>query len=261
MAQSSRRLPVVVAGVLVQCLFSDASRAAQAPDFRLPSVWVEDYAKNQLANAVAAGKTTLILSAGSSLAVSNHVHVARYVAQRVADELNNALVLPITAASAPTKTNSREGHVNPAGALTDAVNGAIAAAGFRHVVVIADEEIAIGETTLETFANTLDKEWTSKGVRVYYVTAHEIRPGQAMTFNSDYLRRWAARTIPADRRKSVEDFAELLFVDRGAIFLRHEMIPPQDRAVVSKELGRILVEQRVSSILNQIRALSPSHVR
>ena len=34
-----------------------------------------------------------------------------------------------------------------------------------------------------------------------------------MTFNADYLRRWAGRTVPADHRKAVEDQAELLFVD------------------------------------------------
>jgi hypothetical protein len=50
-------------------------------------------------------------------------------------------------------------------------------------------------------------------------------------------------------------------VDGERKWLLDDMIPVEDRAVVSPELGKILVEQRVSSILNQIRVLSPLHVR
>jgi hypothetical protein len=88
-----------------------------------------------------------------------------------------------------------------------------------------------------------------------------MRPGQGMTFNADYLRRWAGRTVPAARRKSVEAASEFLFVDRDHKWIRQDDIPPEDRAVVSPELGKLFVEQRVTSILNQIRTLSPSHVR
>lgn len=218
---------------------------AQSPP---PSVWMDDYSGDRLKAAVAAGKTTLILSAGSSLAVENHVEVARYVARRVAEELTNALVLSIT----PGPARADE--------ITTALSRALIAGPFRDVVIITDESANVGDTTFDALANRLDREWQPKGVRVHHVTAHEIRPGQAMTLNSDYLRRWASRTIPAARRKSVEDFAELLFVDRDRRWLRDE-IPAEDRAVVSAELGRVLVEQRVSSILDQVRALSPRHVR
>ena len=59
------------------------------------SVWLVDYTPATLAAAVASGKTTLIYSGGSSTAVANHIEVARYAARRVAEELANALVLPI----------------------------------------------------------------------------------------------------------------------------------------------------------------------
>ena len=56
--------------------------------------------------AVASGTTTLIHSGGSSMEVANHVQVARYVAQRVAEELGNALVLPVMS-DAPASPTSR----------------------------------------------------------------------------------------------------------------------------------------------------------
>ena len=67
-----------------------AAHAATPPR----SVFIEDYSQAELEAAVASGKTTLIYSGGSSMAVANHVEVARYVARRVAEELGNALVLP-----------------------------------------------------------------------------------------------------------------------------------------------------------------------
>jgi hypothetical protein len=203
-----------------------------------------------LRRVVGSEKTTVILSAGSSLAVENHVEVARYVAQRVADELMNARVLPIAAGWPKTVRDVR-----------DEVDRAIVSAKFRNVVIVGDESTGVGDTSLERIAATLDAEWQRKGARVLYVTAHEIRPGQDMTINADYLRRWASRTVPVARRKPVEDFSELLFVDRDHRWLRDDMIAAQDRAVVSAELGRLLVEQRVSAILTRIRELSPSHVR
>lgn len=199
---------------------------------------------------VGSEKTTVILSAGSSLAVENHVEVARYVAQRVADELMNALVLPIAAGWPKTVRDVR-----------DEVDRAIVTAKVRNVVIVGDESTGIEDTSLERIAASLDAAWQPKGARVFYVAAHEIRPGQDMTLNADYLRRWASRTVPAARRKPVEDFSELLFVDRDRRWLRDDMIAAQDRAVVSPELGKILVEQRVSAILTRIRELSPSHVR
>lgn len=223
---------------------------AQSDTRRITSVWTKDFPGDLLSRAVGSGKTTVILSAGSSLAVENHVEVARYVAQRVADELMNALVLPIAADWPKTVRDVR-----------DEVERAIVTAKFRDVVIVADESTRVGDTSLEQIAATLDAEWRAKGARVFYVTAHEIRPGQNMTLNSDYLRRWASRTVPAARRKPVEDFSELLFVDRDRQWLRDDMIAAQDRAVVSPELGKVLLEQRVSAILTRIRELSPSHVR
>ena len=75
-------------------------------------------------------------------------------------------------------------------------------------------------------------------MRIRYVTAHEMRPGQGMTINADYLRRWAGRTVPAERRKTVEDQAELLFVDPERKWLRPDMIAAEDRAVVTPHWAR-----------------------
>jgi hypothetical protein len=202
------------------------------------SIWISDYTPATLKAAVASGKTTLIYSGGSSTAVANHIQVARYVARRVAEELANALVLPISSEAIAHETLSQ----------------AIRAGGFRDVVIIADEGAGPGDRTLRDLAEQLEAEWQPLGVRIFHVTAHEERPGQSMTLNADYLRRWGSRTVPPERRKAVEDQAELLFADAEQQSFRPEMIAAEDRAVVVPALGKILLEQRVSAILNQIRS-------
>jgi len=76
------------------------------------------------------------------------------------------------------------------------VNRAIRTGGFKNLMVVADEGTGPDDRRLETLAKKLDAEWKPTGVNVYYITAHEMRPGQGMTFNADYLRRWAGRTVP-----------------------------------------------------------------
>ncbi len=211
------------------------------------SVWMDDYTPATLAATVASGKTTLIYSGGSATAVANHVQVARYVARRVAEELANALVLPIRS----DVSGSRQSAAREA---SEIVSRAIRDGGFTDVVIIADEGAGPEDRTLSDLAQQLEAEWKASGVRILHVTAHEERPGQAMTLNADYLRRWASQTVPAERRKAIEDQAELLFADPEREWFRPDMISAADRAVVVPALGKILLEQRVSSILHQVRS-------
>jgi 4-carboxymuconolactone decarboxylase len=133
------------------------------------------------------------------------------------------------------------------------VSRAIRAGGFTQVVIIADEGSGPDDRALADLEERLESEWSPSGVRVLRVTAHEERPGQGMTLNADYLRRWASRAVPPERRKAIEDQAELLFADAEREWFRPEMVAADDRDVVVPALGRILLEQRVTSILSQIR--------
>ena len=141
------------------------------------------------------------------------------------------------------------------------VNRTIRYGGFRYVVIIADEGVGPEDRSADEFTQRLEAQWRNSGVRIIPVTAHEERPGQGMTLNADYLRRWASRTVLPERRKAVEDQAELLYADPQQKWFRPDMIAAEDRSVVVPALGRLLLEQRVSSILNQIRSVSPAHVR
>jgi creatinine amidohydrolase len=64
------------------------------------SVLIEDLTWTEVRDAIAAGKTTAIYYAASTeqngpgLALGKHIFIAHYAAQRIAEELGNALVYP-----------------------------------------------------------------------------------------------------------------------------------------------------------------------
>ena len=64
------------------------------------SLLIEDMTWTEVRDAIAAGKTTAVYYAGSieqkgqGLALGKHLFLAHYIAQRIAEELGNALVYP-----------------------------------------------------------------------------------------------------------------------------------------------------------------------
>lgn len=244
-----RRL-TIAAAMAIACLAGLPAWSQPVTPSR--SVWLDDDSPATLMAAVASGKTTLIYSGGSSTAVANHVEVARYVARRVAEELANALVLPIRSEVGDAPASRRSARRDAPLSAYATVSRALRAGGFSDVVIIADEGAEPDDGVLRDLAAQLEAEFPA--VRILQVTAHEERPGQGMTLNADYLRRWGSRTIPPQRRKVIEDQAELLFADSEREWFRPDMIAADDRAVVVPALGKILLEQRVSSILQQIRS-------
>ena len=74
---------------------------------RAQSVYIEDLTWPEVRDAIASGKTSAIIYAGSTeqngphLALGKHTFIAHYVAGRVAEELGDALVYP-TMPFAPT---------------------------------------------------------------------------------------------------------------------------------------------------------------
>jgi hypothetical protein len=241
------------------------------------SVWIEDYTGEEVVAAVSAGKTTLIYCGGAlhadgpAIAVGKHMRVAPRVAQRIAEELGNALVLPINPyaeASAQMARASTSGSViggtislSPetyALVTKDVVNTALlavrgsdglAGTGFKTVLIMGDH--SQGQDTLERAAKDLDREWRSKGVRVYYIDV--ARTGKRMM--EEHLEK-LNQNIPRARMTPIDDAAELMSVDTDHRWVREDKIPGDERKLVSPALGKIFVDFKVNSALQQIRKLT-----
>ena len=240
------------------------------------SVWIADYTGQEVMALVAAGKTTLIYCGGAThadgpaVATGKHVNVGRYVAQRVAEELGDALVLPINPyapASAQMNHTSASSAAIVGGTVSlsdetyalvtkDVINSALRAVresegfvgpGFKNVMVMSDH--SQGQDTLQRVARDLNTEWRSKGVRVYYVDLAPV--GKRLM--EDYLKKL---NIPAARMTPIDDQTELMFVDRDKQWVRQDKIPSDERKISTPETGKIFVDFKVNAVVEQIRKMT-----
>ena len=90
--------------------------AAQPVRGETRSVWIDDLTWPEVRDAIAAGKRTAIVYTGSSeqngphMVIGKHNFVAHYEAQRIAEELGDALVYPILPFAVTGNAAARTGH-------------------------------------------------------------------------------------------------------------------------------------------------------
>src|SRR5881227_583943 len=83
---------------------------------QIASVWIDDLTWPEVRDAIAGGKRTAIIYAGSSeqngphMVIGKHNFVARVVGQRIAEELGDALVYPILPYAITGNALTRTGH-------------------------------------------------------------------------------------------------------------------------------------------------------
>ncbi len=121
---------------------------------QVPSVFIDDLTWPEVRDAIAGGKTTAIVYVGSSeqngphMVIGKHSFVARALAQRIAEELGDALVYPILPYAVAGNALTRTGHMRFPGTVTltpDAFFGVVRGvgqsaltAGFKVVLMMGD---------------------------------------------------------------------------------------------------------------------------
>src|SRR5712692_8840593 len=147
--------------------------AAAAADSR---VLMEEMTTTEVRDAIQAGKTTVLIfnasteASGPHLAMGKHIFRARYLGERIARELGNALVAPIMP-FAPTADERRFPgtiHVSPEAfsRVNEEVADSMVKAGFKYIVLMGDHDG--NQEPLKTLAPKLDQKYRSQGVRVFY---------------------------------------------------------------------------------------------
>ncbi len=254
--------------ILALMLLALASSAAAQPG----SVMIEDLTWPEVTSAIVAGKTTAIYYAGSTeqngphLAIGKHNFVAQYAAQRIAEELGNALVYPIMPFALTGDPVKKTDHMKFPGSvsLSPATFGAVArevaasaiSAGFRNVFLMGDH--GGGQDVLKKVAAELDGKWATKGVRVRYV------PDLYYKSQEQVRRHLAQRGMAAGEHAGNPDTSEILFIDKNKRWVRRDKLAPGDRAngvdgdprQASSELGKVFIEFKVASAVAQIRQMT-----
>ena len=244
------------------------------PHAHAQSVYIEDLTWPEIRDAVAAGKKTAIIYAGSTeqkgphMATGQHNVVARFAAGRIAETLGDALVYPTLPFARTGDPIAKSGHMRFPGSVSlsaDIFAGVIReiavsalAAGFREVYLMGDH--GGGQAELKVAAERLDAEWRAKGASVRYVPD--------VYYKSQELARkyLAANRIMIGAHADAVDTSELLYLDSGRKWIRADKMAVSNAAQqpatgvegdptkASAEMGKIFLGYKIDAAVAQIRA-------
>ena len=166
------------ARVRVISLVASLLIAVAAHAQRVDRVALEDMTWTEVATALSAGKTTIIIPIGGTeqngphMVLGKHNVRVKILADRIAQALGNALVAPVLPYSiAGSHLASKwPGTVNLPAPVFSAVNDAVVQSmvvnGFKHLVLMGDH--GGGQRELSELARTLDRKYAPHGSHVYF---------------------------------------------------------------------------------------------
>lgn len=237
------------------------------------SVFIEDLTWPEIRDAIAAGKRTAIIYTGSSeqngphMVIGKHNFIAHALAQRIAEELGDALVYPTMPYAITGNAITRTGHMRFPGSVSlppDVFLGVVRAvaqsaltAGFKVVALMGEH--GGGQDEMALAAKELDVEARRDGARVLFIGDLYAKSRTQMR---DVL---AARGLPSnDNHAGIPDTASLLYLQaREGQWIRNDQIALADAKTgvqgnpqyATAELGKVYLDMKVDLAVKEIRAL------
>src|ERR1700730_12141965 len=156
------------------------------------TVFLEELTWTELRDLIQSGKTTIIVPIGGTeqngthMALGKHNLRVRYLSEKIAGALGNALVAPVIAYVPEGALEPPTGHMRFPGTITvpeeafekilEYAARSFKAAGFHDIVFLGDH--GSYQRVEKAVADQLDKEWAAKPVRVHAIEEY-YRAGQA----------------------------------------------------------------------------------
>ena len=178
-----------IATVLAVILFLATASPVMAQDVDTPrpidaldTVWIEEMTWMEVRDAIADGKTTVIVAAGSLeqngpyIPTAKHAYVLRATTEAIARRLGNALIAPIVRyepgdPESPRYPGSIPVRMETYKAILSDVASSLKQHGFRNIVLIGDSggnQRGLGEVAEELTAAWDGDETAIHFVREYY---------------------------------------------------------------------------------------------
>ena len=237
------------------------------------SVRIEDLTWPEVRDAIAGGKTTAIVYAGSTeqkgphMVIGQHNFVAYFVAGRIADTLGDALVFPILPFARTGDPTAKTGHMRFPGSVSLSsevflgvmrqITLSAIAAGFKEVYLMGDH--GGGQSELKLAAETLDAEWAGRGVLVRYVPDLYFKSQEyARKYFTDHQIVWGTHA-------DAWDTSELMYIDLAHKWIRPEKLAKSDNkqqattgvdgdpTKATPEMGKLFIDFKVGAAVAQIR--------
>jgi creatinine amidohydrolase len=242
---------------------------------QVSSVWVDDHTWPEVRDAIAAGKRTAIIYVGSSeqngphMVIGKHNFIAHALAQRIAEELGDALVYPTLPYAVAGNAIARTGHMRFPGTVTlppevfyGVVRGVAQSAltaGFKVVALMGEH--GGGQEELALAAKELDAQARPDGARVLFIGDLYAKSRLQMR---DIL---AKRGLPSDEdHAGIPDTSSLLYLQTQGQWIRPDKIELADAKTgvqghpqfATAELGKVYLDLKVDLAVKQIRSLLAS---
>src|SRR5207245_219448 len=121
----------------------------------------------------------------------------------------------------------------------------------KNAVIMGDH--GQGQDVLSRAARDLDLAWKTKGVRVHYV---DLAPS-AKKYSIEYFKKLDIPNDPiTDRYSRLDDDLQLMSIDRDRKWVREDKILPEDRKVLSGDVGKMFVDRKIRTVVEQIQKLT-----
>jgi creatinine amidohydrolase/Fe(II)-dependent formamide hydrolase-like protein len=217
--------------------------AAQSPG----DPYIEQMTWTEIRDAMAAGKTTVIIPTGGTeqngphMVMGKHNYIITHAAGLIADELGTALVAP-TIAWVPEGSYERDGFGDRPGVITNP------SPSYNNL--------------LEEVAGRLAEEWADEGVKVFALVDY-YRKGQ------EYSRAWLMAEYGYDMatigsHAGITDTSAIMYVFPDGV--RNDRRMPGgggpdagvtgDPTLATPEIGQMVVRFKVVGALQQYRELT-----
>ena len=258
--------PIVAALALVLSLLLPLTAGAVEP-----TVFLEEMTWTEVRDAIAAGRTTVIVPVGGTeqsgphMALGKHNVRARVLAGRIATRLGNALVAPVVAYVPEGDVAGATGHIRFAGTISvtpvafrgvlDGAARSLRRAGFRDVVLIGDH--GGYQADLAAVAAKLNREWPATTTRVHFIA--DYYKAATEPFAAALRQRGLSETQIGTHAGSA-DTSLMLAVDPRLVRADRLAEPPAaadgtygDPRPATAALGQAGVELIVAASVNAIR--------
>ena len=171
--------------LVIICLCT--SSFSQSPSIPIPdSVFIEELTWVEVSDAIAQGKTTIIIPSGGTeqngphMVIGKHNYLVKYKAGEIAKRLGNALVAPVLAYVPEGEIDPPSSHMRFAGTISipqdvfadilEYTARSFKQHGFLDIVLSGDS--GGNQTGQRLVAAALNEEWSATGVRVHHLSAY-----------------------------------------------------------------------------------------
>ena len=245
--------------------------AAQSPG----DPYIEQMTWTEIRDAMAAGKTTVIVPVGGTeqngphMVMGKHNYIITHTAGLLAEEIGNALVAP-TVAWVPEGSYEREDFGEKPGVITnpspsyenllEAAARSLASHGFMQILFIGDS--GGDQDGMQEVAERLSAEWGASGPKIWALTDY-YEKGQ------EYSRAWLQAEYGYDMETigshaGITDTSAVMYVFPDGV--RNDRRLPQgghpdagvtgDPTLATREIGQMVIRFKVVAAMQQYRDLT-----